>query len=86
MAFGRSGPKTGPATPLTFHFFAALLNKTFAFAILAFHFPLVPHLLSEIHDDTKNEDVTARSSWHDAEVERLVRAPGYPLSCFPFSF
>jgi hypothetical protein len=38
VAFSRSRLEAGPAAPLTLHFLVALFDKTFAFAILAFHF------------------------------------------------
>jgi hypothetical protein len=38
MEFSRSRLKTSPAAPLTLHFLVTLFDKTFAFAILAFHF------------------------------------------------
>jgi hypothetical protein len=38
VAFSRSRLKTSSAAPLTLHFLVTLFDKTFAFAILAFHF------------------------------------------------
>jgi hypothetical protein len=57
-AFSRSRLKTGPAAPLTLHFLVTLFEKTFAFAILAFHFPfacVLLHVLSKSNTDAYNQ-------------------------------
>jgi hypothetical protein len=45
VAFDRSRLKTGPAASLTLNFLVTFFEKTFAFAILAFHFWLAGILL-----------------------------------------
>ena len=58
VAFSRSRLKTGPAAPLTLHFLVTLFEKTFAFAILAFHFPFARfllHVLSKSDTDAYNQ-------------------------------
>jgi hypothetical protein len=45
VAFSRLRLETSPAAPLTLHFLVTLFDKTFAFAILAFHFRLACVLL-----------------------------------------
>jgi hypothetical protein len=58
VAFGRSRFKTGPAAPLTLHFLVTLFEKTFAFAILAFHFSfacVLLHVHSKSNTDAYNQ-------------------------------
>jgi hypothetical protein len=40
VVLSRSRLEAGSTAPLTFHFLVTLFDKTFAFAILAFHFRL----------------------------------------------
>jgi hypothetical protein len=57
VAFSRSRLKTSSAAPLTLHFLVTLFEKTFAFAILAFHFPfacVLLHALSKSNTDAYN--------------------------------
>jgi len=54
VAFSGSRLKTSSATSLTLHFLVALFEKTFAFAILTFHFLLacvLLHILSKFNTD-----------------------------------
>jgi hypothetical protein len=54
----RSRFEAGPAAPLTLYFLVTLLEKAFAFAILAFHFPFAGVLL-HVHSNS-NTDAKAR--------------------------
>jgi hypothetical protein len=54
VQFNRSRFKTSPAAPLTLHFLITLFDKTFAFAILTFHFRfagVLLHVLSKSNTD-----------------------------------
>jgi hypothetical protein len=57
LAFGLSRLETSPAAPLTLHFLVALFDKTFAFAILAFHLRfacILLHVLSAFPFDCRS--------------------------------
>ena len=55
-AISRSRLETSPVAPLTLHFLVALLEKTFAFAILAFHFRFAGVLLHVVSKSKTDAD------------------------------
>jgi hypothetical protein len=66
VAFSQLRLKTSPAAPLTLHFLVTLFDKTFAFAILAFHFRFACVLL---HILTKSNAV------FDSRLRRVRSMP-----------
>ena len=66
-SFSRSRLKTGPAAPLALNLLVTLFEKTFAFAILAFHFTfacVLLHVLSISSTDADNKQTRAVSFDH----------------------
>jgi hypothetical protein len=65
--------KTGSAAPLTLHFLIALFDQTFAFAILAFFFPLACVLLHVLlRSNADNPYHQAQPNYAFPDGERIV--------------